>query len=60
MTGTFLLETRGRRTRGTASFTTVAPMWQAGDTIPLGPKTLRVSLIARESITGPTSSNGPM
>jgi hypothetical protein len=42
MTCTFLLETVDGAPADPPSFTTVAPLWRAGDTIPLGRRTLRV------------------
>ena len=42
MTCTFLLETADGAPADPASFTTAAPKRQPGDTIPLGPRTLRV------------------
>ena len=42
MTCTFLLETADGRPADPPSFTTVAPKWVRGDTIPLGARTLRV------------------
>src|SRR5215471_7664018 len=39
---TFKLETVDGTPADPPSFTTVAPLWRAGDTIPLGPRTLRV------------------
>jgi hypothetical protein len=43
MTCTFLLETADGTPADPPSFTTVAPKWEPGDTIPLGPRTLRVA-----------------
>jgi hypothetical protein len=42
MTCTFLLETADGAPADPPSFTTVAPLWRPGDTIPLGRRTLRV------------------
>jgi hypothetical protein len=42
MTCTFLLETADGAPADPPSFTTVARLWRAGDTIPLGRRTLRV------------------
>jgi hypothetical protein len=42
MTCTFLLETADGQPADPPSFTTVAPLWRPGDTIPLGRRTLRV------------------
>jgi hypothetical protein len=42
MTCTFLLETVDGAPADPPSFTTVAPKWVPGDTIPLGRRTLRV------------------
>jgi hypothetical protein len=42
MTCTFLLETADGGPADPPSFTTVAPLWRPGDTIPLGRRTLRV------------------
>jgi len=42
MTCTFLLETVDGAPADPPSFTTVAPNWVPGDTIPLGRRTLRV------------------
>jgi hypothetical protein len=42
MTCTFLLETADGEPAEPPSFQTVAPLWRPGDTIPLGPRTLRV------------------
>ena len=42
MTCTFLLETADGGPADPPSFTTVAPTWVPGDTIPLGRRTLRV------------------
>jgi hypothetical protein len=39
---TFRLETADGRPADPPSFTTVAPLWRPGDTIPLGTRTLRV------------------
>jgi len=43
---TFKLETVDGTPADPPSFTTVAPLWRAGDTIPLGPRTLRWSMSA--------------
>lgn len=42
MTCTFSLETADGAPADPPSLTTIAPKWQAGDTIPLGRRTLRV------------------
>jgi hypothetical protein len=42
MTCTVLLETVDGAPADPPSFTTIAPKWQPGDTIPLGKRTLRV------------------
>jgi len=42
MTCTFLLESADGAPADPPSFTTVAPKWVPGDTIPLGRRTLRV------------------
>jgi hypothetical protein len=42
MTCTFLLETADGAPADPQSFTTVTPLWRAGDTIPLGHTALRV------------------
>jgi hypothetical protein len=42
MAFTFKLETVDGAPADPSSFTTVAPMWRPGDTIPLGRRTLRV------------------
>jgi hypothetical protein len=42
MTCTFRLVTVDGAPADPPSFTTVAPKWEPGDTIPLGPRTLRV------------------
>jgi hypothetical protein len=42
MTCTFLLETADGAPADPPSLTTITPLWRAGDTIPLGRRTLRV------------------
>src|SRR5262249_38414615 len=42
MTCTYLLETADGAPADPPSFTTITPLWRAGDTIPLGHTTLRV------------------
>jgi hypothetical protein len=42
MAFTFKLETEDGAPADPPTFTTVAPMWRAGDTIPLGRRALRV------------------
>src|SRR5262249_4019982 len=46
---TFLLETADGAPADPPSFTTVAPKWEPGDTIPLGRRTLRVVDVRREN-----------
>jgi len=54
MTCTFLLETADGRPADPPSFTTVAPKWVRGDTIPLGPRTLRVVDVRETETDEPT------
>lgn len=42
MACTFLLETADGQPADPPSFTTIAALWRAGETIPLGRRTLRV------------------
>jgi hypothetical protein len=54
MTCTFLLETADGAPADPPSFTTVAPKWQPGDTIPLGRRTLRVVDVRKTDTDEPT------
>jgi hypothetical protein len=54
MTCTFLLETADGASADPPSFTTVAPKWQPGDTIPLGRRTLRVVDVRETDADQPT------
>ena len=53
MTCTFLLETADGAPADRPSFTTVAPLWRAGDTIPLGRRMLRVVDVRQPSPDAP-------
>jgi hypothetical protein len=53
MTCTFLLETADRAPADPPSFTTVAPPWRAGDTIPLGRGTPRAIDVPRPDLDEP-------
>ena len=54
MTCTFLLETADGAPADPPTFTTVAPLWRAGDTIPLGRRTLRVVDVRETETDEPT------
>jgi hypothetical protein len=54
MTCTFRLVTVDGAPADPPSFTTVAPKWQAGDTIPLGRRTLRVVDVRERDADEPT------
>jgi hypothetical protein len=53
MTCTFLLETADGAPADPPSFTTVAPLWRPGDTIPLGARTLRVVDVRQPDLDAP-------
>jgi hypothetical protein len=53
MTCTFLLETADGAPADPPSFTTVAPKWVPGDTIPLGRRTLRVVDVRQPDLDEP-------
>ena len=54
MTCRFLLEAADGQPADPPSFTTVAPLWRVGDTIPLGPRTLRVVDVRETDADEPT------
>jgi hypothetical protein len=54
MTCTFLLETADGQPPDPPLFTTVAPKWVPGDTIPLGRRTLRVVAVRETAPDQPT------
>jgi hypothetical protein len=54
MTCTFVLETADGAPADPPSFTTVAPKWVPGDTIPLGRRTLRVIDVRETDADEPT------
>jgi hypothetical protein len=65
MTLTFKLETRDGTPADPPTFRTAAPIWRAGDTIPLGRRSLRVievrpttdgSVLVVDEVARPTTS----
>jgi hypothetical protein len=54
MTCTFLLEAADGEPADPPSFTTITALWRAGDTIPLGRRTLRVVAVRETAPDQPT------
>jgi hypothetical protein len=52
MTCTFLLETADGQPAEPPTLTTAAPLWRPGDTIPLGPRALRVIEVRDAEVGG--------
>jgi len=51
---TFKLETADGAPADPPSLTTIVALWRAGDTIPLGPRTLRVVDVRQPNLDEPT------